>query len=662
MCGISGYSLAQECLGTPQLALEQSMKAISHRGPDDSGLYFDLNRKIGLSHTRLSIQDVSAAGHQPMLNEDKDVIIILNGEIYNFLEIKSKLNKCKKINWNGNSDTEVVLQLYLTIRNDKTKIIDFLKNLNGMYSIAIWDKKYETLFLARDPLGIKPLYYSSLLNGICFASEIKSLQYLISFIDPERSNFNNSAFDQLDYKAIDRYISFHWCPGKRTPFNYIKKVSPGEFLTVKSGKIISKNKWYLLPSPDNFNKYNRQSKLVSDTQLFLRKAVHRQMISDVPVGAFLSGGLDSSSVVAFAKEINPDIKCFTFANNYSSREGFVDDLPYAKKVAEHLNVSLEILQINPFDFDSDFKSMIIDLEEPLADLAPMNVFLISKLARECGVKVLLSGAGGDDIFTGYRRHFALNTESFWSWLPQPSRQVIQNLSQLLPSEKPFFRRVGKVFSGAGLNDNDRLINYFKWINRKDLNSLYSYDFLQALGQAKAELPMEEFLLNYEKDLSPLSKMLLLEQRFFLTDHNLLYTDKMSMAAGVEVRVPLLDHELINFASTIPLNCKQRGSIGKWIFKKSMEPFLPLNVIYREKTGFGAPFRDLLRNELSGWLMDTLSEETVKKRGLFDPKAVTQLIDFNAKGKLDATYTLLSLACIELWCECFLDKSVQKLKP
>jgi asparagine synthase (glutamine-hydrolysing) len=267
---------------------------------------------------------------------------------------------------------------------------------------------------------------------------------------------------------------------------------------------------------------------------------------------------------------------------------------------------------------------------------------------------MLSGAGGDDLFTGYRRHRAVAAERWWSWMPLRVRKELTRLSGHLDQRHPLKRRVTRAFSGAALSADERLVNYFRWIGRSDLYRLYSADFRAALGSVHAETPMLDFLRELPSRTSCFERMLALEQRFFLMDYNLLYTDKMSMAVGVEVRVPFLDLELVEFAARIPAHLKQRGKEGKWILKKAMEPYLPRDVIYRPKTGFGAPLRRWMQHELRELLGDLLSEESLHRRGLFDPQAVQRMISDNARGRIDANYTLLSLLCIEIWCRKYID--------
>ena len=275
---------------------------------------------------------------------------------------------------------------------------------------------------------------------------------------------------------------------------------------------------------------------------------------------------------------------------------------------------------------------------------------ISRLARDHGIKVLLSGAGGDDLFTGYRRHLALQSERFWAWLPHQLRIQLRQLTDLLPPTHPFFRRLRKAFSGAHLDGDARLVNYFRWIDRSDLHALYTPAFRSALSEFQAVDPMLAFLADLPNNTSPMRRMLALEQRFFLADHNLHYTDAMSMATGVEVRVPFLDPDLLSWSWRLPDRFKQRGSCGKWVLKRAMEPFLPRDVIYRSKTGFGAPLRRWLDHDLQPLLRELLDPARLAQNGLFHPSAVQQLLADQRSGRRDASYTIWSIICITLWWE------------
>lgn len=631
MCGIIGISGFVN-----EVNLQEGIDLLSHRGPDDRGIFIDEECSVGLGHTRLSIQDITSAGHQPMSDNSGDVVIVFNGEIYNFKELRENLES-KGYSFQGHSDTEVLINLYIELGKE------MFTQLNGIFALAIWDKRNSSLLIARDALGVKPLYYSIMqTGGVAFASEIKALLKLL----PKNI--------ELNAESINRYLAFLWCPGSGTPFKSIEKLSPGEAIVIKNSSIVDRWSWYKLPIFSKPKKNINKAKVILGIASYLRQAVHRQMVSDVPLGAFLSGGLDSSSIVAFAKEKDPNIRCFTIETSGKQEAGIIDDLPYAKRVSKYLNVPLDIVTINSNSMANDLESMVQQLDEPLADPSALNVLYISKLAREQGIKVLLSGAGGDDLFTGYRRHYALQLERYWSWMPKSARIGLENLTKNLNVNNTTQRRIVKFFNGAGFDGQDRLINYFRWSSDSTLHSLYSPEFRRELAESNANGVMQDFLKPIISNSSSLEQMLALEQRFFLADHNLIYTDKMSMAVGVEVRTPFLDLDLVAFSAQIPNRLKQKGSIGKWAFKKAMEPYLPKDIIYRPKTGFGVPLRTWMKYELREMLGDLLSIDSINKRGLFSAKAVHQLIIDNDKGKIDASYTLLSLLCIEIWCRAYIN--------
>jgi len=634
MCGIVGY-----CGSNGVGNLVDALGFIRHRGPDDHGIFEDKVANIGLGHVRLSILDVSQFGHQPMLSADELVVLVFNGEIYNCNELREKL-VLKGCSFRGTSDTEVLLNLYLIDGSS------MLQQLNGIFSFALWDVKKQKMLIARDALGVKPFYYSVEKNNFVFSSEIKGMLPLLL-----------SENNELDNISIQQYLSFLWSPGDRTAFSNIKKLLPGEAAWISNGEIKNKWSWYKLPIFKPRQDINTEKNVIKKVTSYLRQAVQRQMMSDVPVGAFLSGGLDSSAVVAFAREQNPDIPCFTIETTGKQEKGIVDDLPYAKKVAKHLNVPLHVVTVNSNQLADNLERMVTMLDEPLADPAPLNVLFISQLARDRGVKVLLSGAGGDDLFTGYRRHYAVQVDRWLNLIPRPLRIEAEKITNSLNVHNTFFRRLAKLFDGSILDGNERLVNYFRWTDKKIIQSLFLPDISIQLEKIDSAEPILNFLQPLSSDVSKLDRMLAIEQRFFLADHNLTYTDKMSMAAGVEVRVPFLDLDLVELAAKIPTKYKQRGREGKWVLKKAMEPYLPHDVIYRPKTGFGVPLRSWMKYELRELLNDTLSEESVRRRGVFDSQSVQKLIKNNFYGNVDASYTLFSLMCIEIWCRTFIDKKI-----
>jgi asparagine synthase (glutamine-hydrolysing) len=533
-----------------------------------------------------------------------------------------------------------------------------LKRLNGIFAFAIYDGRQSDLnnsmqrgdlFLARDGVGVKPFYYSEAASGFLFSSEIKSL-----LASEEIST-------QIDLTAIHHYLAYLWCPGQQTALEKVKKLQPGEALIVRNGKIAKRWFYYDFPYSGKINTAS-EKQIANDLDNHLTTAVKRQLVADVPVGAFLSGGLDSSAIVAMMKKLNPEQNitayCIAFKQGMES-EGNTDDLPYARTVAKHLGIDLNVLEVEA-DIIKHLEKMLYHLDEPQADPAPIHVHLISEAARRDGIKVLLSGAGGDDIFSGYRRHQALQIEPLLKLLPAPLRKSVSRYARHVLEGKttsmqnPRLRRIAKLFAHTDLPQDQRIASHFMWSTENLRRNLYTADMSAHMHSTDTLSPLLATLERIEAEKNPLNRMLYLEGKHFLADHNLNYTDKLSMASGIEVRVPLLDPDLIEFAASIPAKMKQKGNVGKSIFKKSMEPYLPKSVIYRPKSGFGAPIRRWLHNELKEFVHDTLSESALKRRGIFDSSAVSKLIQWDKEGRVDGSYTIFSILCIELWAKIFVD--------
>ena len=663
MCGIVGY-----CGQFQRQLLQQMCDAVAHRGPDDQGSIFLHTGKgpVGLAHRRLKIIDLSKAGHQPMSVEcprcanqfmtpdDQKLWIVYNGELYNYREIRSDLEK-RGHDFHSNSDTEVLLHLF------SEKGTGMLECLNGIFAFAIYDGRTRPqdhkihsgdLFLARDGLGVKPLYYSETKNGFLFASELKALL--------KCDNISR----ELDYIAINQYLTYLWSPAPRSPLKAVKKLKPGEAVIVREGKVTKRWRYYDLPYGQAW--LSDSENVIADMlDRQLNAAVKRQMVADVPVGAFLSGGLDSSATVAMMRKSRPDYRPTCYCIGFDEKvgiEGSPPDLPYAQRVADHLDVELRAIKVNA-NIIQHLEKMIYYLDEPQADPAPIHVMLIAEQARNDGIKVLLSGTGGDDIFSGYRRHQALVAEHYWSWLPLAVRRIFADYARKSNDDlnitrrfhaRDWYRRLKKVLWHADLSDEDRMMAYFFWSEETRRISLYAPDIKTKLMKIDVAEPLRESLKQIPYEKNALNRMLYLEAKHFLADHNLNYTDKASMAFGVEVRVPLLDIELINLAARIPPSMKQKGRVGKAIFKKAMEPYLPKDVIYRPKTGFGIPLRRWLHNEMRELVSDLLSSQSLTNRGLFEPNAVKRLLENDRSGYIDGAYFIFALVCIELWCRIFLD--------
>lgn len=628
MCGIVGIISNQS-----EQKIVQSLDKIAHRGPDSSGIF--TYEKLSFGHRRLSIIDLSENGHQPMMSNCGNYVLIFNGEIYNHLDIRAKLEP--KYTFNSHSDTETLLYGFIEFGSG------ILNMMNGIFAFSILNKQTNELFIARDQFGIKPLYYYVDENLFWFSSEIKSILPL---------SFNK----EIELESLENYLTFLYSPAEKTPFKHVLKLLPGHFMKVQlaNPQNFSIEKYYKIPFNGKVSNKTEQE-LINDLEDKLLKAVDRQLLSDVPVGFFLSGGLDSSAIVAMAKKLHPNKKfnCYTINTNDGEdmAEGFANDLHYARIVAKHLDVNLIEVE-STVDIVKDFDQMIYHLDEPQADPAPLSVLQICSQARKDGQIVLLGGTAGDDLFSGYRRHQALRMEKYINYVPLFLRKLIRNTVHLFPANKAIFRRARKLTNNIHLSQQERLVGYFSWLDKDIVDNLFATKYQKQLNKYNPLQLFQDYLKNIplEKDL--LNQMLYLEMKFFLVDHNLNYTDKMSMATGVEVRVPFLDKELVEFSCTIPTNLKMKGMTTKYILKKVMEKYLPHEVIYRPKSGFGAPVREWITKDMDATIKNYLSKENVEKRGIFNFTEIQKLIEANKQGKIDASYTIWALLSIESWMQQF----------
>jgi asparagine synthase (glutamine-hydrolysing) len=655
MCGIVGFQ------GNFTSELLRSMvAAVAHRGPDGEGsaeLRAESGSLTGLGHRRLAIIDLSAAACQPMRLDPaggdgtSGITLVYNGEIYNYRELQAGL-RAQGHQFRTASDSEVLLHMYE--RHGPA----MLGMLNGIFAFAIHDNRREgrpegvprgALFLARDHMGVKPLYFAEDRHGFLFASELKALLC------------HAGLSRQIDAVALQQTLGLLWTPAPRTVLEAVRKVSPGTALIVHEGKVCRRWSYYVMPYEGIVDERPADS-IAAELAELVATAVKRQLVSDVPVGAFLSGGLDSSAIVAMMRRARAQerITCFTIGYPDELESGDNEpDLPYARRAAAHLGVDLEEVIMSPSAI-SRLPEMVRLLDEPQGDPAPINALLIAERARAMGIPVLLSGAGGDDLFGGYRRHWALNFERRWAWLPRGIRLGMQAGASAAAGGRaggqgrPALRRLAKMFAHAGESPERRLVSYFLWSTEGVRQALYSPAFAEAIGKADVVEPLLESLRLIPRETDTLQRMLFLEARHFLADHNLNYTDRAGMAVGVEIRVPLLDVDLANFATRTPASLKQQGRVGKAIFKRAMEPYLPRDIIYRPKSGFGVPLRRWLRQDLRTMVDDTLDSASIRRRGFFEPAAVKKLIELDRSGALDGSYTIYTLMSIELWCRQFLD--------
>ena len=663
MCGIAGFVGRFE-----EALLDQMSERIAARGPDDAGSLFLRPRgrvPVGLAHRRLSIIDLSPDGHQPMQVRCERcgcrgsgpragrLWLTYNGELYNYRELREELEGKGHV-FVSRTDSEVLLHLYAE------EGPGMLSRLNGIFAFALYDGRRTgqvggtrpgDLLLARDGFGVKPLYLAETEQGLLFASELKALLA-----------WDGLALD-LDPVAIHHYLTYLWCPAPRTPLEAVRKVEPGEALLVRDGGVARRWTFYDVPYRGNRlpGSYTELAERVADQ---LQTAIERQLVADVEVGAFLSGGLDSSAIVALMRRLRPDsrIACYSIGfRDDGTLGGHSADLPYARLVADRFGLDLRVIEVGPEIIDH-LTELIYILDEPQADPAPINSLLIARQARRDGVKVLMSGQGADDIFTGYRRHRAVHLERYWGRLPRtlrrlvaaPARAVYDGRGWLPGADGQRFRQVARALAHADLEGDERLITYFQWGGERLRRSLYSPDLAERLAEASTGAPMLRSLARIPEELDPVNRMLYLETRHFLPDHNLNYTDKTGMAAGVEARVPYLDPDLVALATRLPVSAKMRGGEPKALLRRAMEGVLPHEVIHRPKTGFGAPMRRWLKRELRPLVEDLLSPEALLARGLFEPSAVARLVEADRSRRVDGAYTVFSLMCIELWCRVFVD--------
>ncbi len=636
MCGICGYVGDHR----PEL-LEPMAKAMAHRGPDDMGAWHDAKAEVGLGHRRLSIIDLSPAGHQPMSNEDGTVWLSYNGELYNFQQHRDWLIS-RGHTFRGRSDSEVIVHLY------EEKGPEFLQDLNGIFAIAIWDAKKRTLLLARDHAGVKPLYYWQSGRKLFFASEIKSILRV-----PEVPR-------ELNVQAVPEFLTFLWIPGEETMLKGIRKVEPGHYLLWKDGRVETKQWFHIAYEPDESISEEQWVRDVHDTFML---TTQRQMMSDVPLGAFLSGGTDSTAIVACMRKSYPDrpIKCYTYSFDEGdmARDQYEADYPYAKRVAEILNTELINFRLAP-DVISLLPKMVYHNDEPDADPTVFPSYLICKLAKEDGTTVLLSGMGGDEVFFGYRSHRALRFLERMSWIPRPLLSAALGMatsstSAMMGAQSAIPRRLRKFRRALDGDGVQRFLELSDWSSPLVRRRVYSPGFSSRLNLS--DQPPASLRKYYDSfighgELNRRSHILI---QTFLAAHNFLYTDKSSMAVSVEVRVPFLDVELMRLAARIPERLKLKGQTTKYLLKKALEPYIPHDILHRSKTGFGPPLRKWIAMDLDHVLADLLSPSRLASRGLFDPAVIQEVIAENRANKADHAYLLYCLLTLELWMQTFIDR-------
>ena len=626
MCGIAGYVGRFE----PEL-LARMNRAQGHRGPDGSGRWHDAD--AGLAHVRLAILDLSPKGAQPMADETGKVIVSFNGEIYNYRELRAWLERDGVV-FRGGSDTEVLANLLA--RHGRA----CLPRLNGIFAFAAWFPSERKLLLARDAAGAKPLYWTATPEGRLFASELNAFRG-VAGVDWS-----------LDPAAVAAYLTLLYAPGELTPAKGVRKLTPGSYLEwTADGK--EQGGSFVAPH------YSAEIQPFTDRQAadacrhYLGQAVRRQLVSDVPLGGFLSGGVDSSAIAHFACAELGDAgryPCFTVGSADQAglaSEGFAEDHPYAVLMARRLGAPLHDAVLRGSAL-ADLDAMVWTLDEPTADVAAFTAQAVCREAREHGVKVLLSGTGGDDLFTGYRRHAALQAERYWAWAPRPLRAFLRRSTRGLSARTPFGRRLGKLFRYADAEPAERLASYFLWIGQETLAPALSPALRESLG---AHRPVDLLLRSLDglpAGVSRLNQMLHLDRAHFLADHNLNYTDKMAMACGVEVRLPFLDPDLVAFSERLADGRKYQGPKGKHVLRRALRGALPDEILARPKAGFGLPLRQLIHGVYGERLRELARSGRLDATGLFSGEGAVALLEADKRGEIDAAYPLLAILCLESW--------------
>lgn len=628
MCGINGHINFK---GNAEPFLVKKMNSeLHHRGPDASGLWHD--QHVAFGHTRLSIIDLTEKSNQPFIKDN--FVITFNGEIYNYKELKS--SKLSEIEFITDSDTEVVLELW------KKFGLSSLDMLRGMFAFAIYDRTSMETYIVRDHFGIKPLFYVLNDNQCIFSSELKAIEV-----------FDNT-IKSLNIESIAASMLYCWVPEKFTIYNSVKKLQPGEVLHLNSKGLVSISKYWtsssLIKKSPALNKEKIAKKVLSNV---LEDSVKKHLVSDVPVNAFLSGGLDSSLIVSMAKKHIKDIECYTIKFNEEDKnhEAMSDDSFYASRVARELGVKLNTIEVKP-DLASLLPKIVYHLDEPIGDSAAINTFLICEAARKAGVKVLLSGMGADEIFAGYRRHIANQYSRYYKKAPKLIRRPLEEVFLNLPvrtntSGNKIIRWAKRFFSFASLSEADAYLRSYTYY---DLNKLK--DAFEESNCPDVSTIYDEFNSDFENAFQKrglVDGMCFTDLNNFMVSLNLTYSDRASMAASTEVRVPFIDKEVIKTAFEISHNLKLKRNTQKYILKRVAEEWLPHEIIYRPKASFTMPLRAWIKNDLNDLVSDyLLSSGGLAGRKIIKESFLKKIVADEISGNEDNAQKIWHLLTLEQW--------------
>ncbi|GJL74755.1 asparagine synthase (glutamine-hydrolyzing) [Nitrosomonas sp.] len=628
MCGIYGGIALRVGTKLDASLLNRMGKITAHRGPDDEGIF--TSNQVAIGMRRLSIIDLEG-GHQPLFNENKRVAVVCNGEIYNFQILRQQLIN-QGHQFSTQSDSEVIVHLYEQYGEE------FLQHLNGMYALALWDADKETLIIARDRLGIKPIYYHLNDNILLFSTEAKALfQY-------------QGLTPKLDKVAAGLYVQLGYVPAPHSIFEGVQKLPVASYIRASKGHFSIKEYW----RPDYKQHTYSASQWKKEIREQLEKSVSSQMVSDVPVGAFLSGGIDSSLVVGLmAKHTQKPVKTYAIGFDTEGPARLYNELPYAKQVSNLFGTEHHEIVVKP-DIIHLLPKLLWHMDEPVADTAFITTYLVSEFAKR-DVTVILSGVGGDELFGGYRRYQGEYYNQFYHKIPAWLRKnAILPIARLLPSDRHSkwlnYSRLAKSFMlTAEMPVEERYKSYIEITDEELRNRLLNYE----MDWKANDVVLDAF--QGCSDVSELHQLFEVDRLTQLPDDLLMLTDKMTMATSLECRVPLLDHELVELACSMPPELKIKGGELKYILKECLSDLLPKEILYRKKRGFGAPMGAWIKKELLPLLQSVLSPDVIKARGVFNPDVVQVLIKEHLDRKNDHTDILIGLLNFEIWSRLMLDQ-------
>lgn len=626
MCAITGKHYIRRGKEVDARTVQSMTDVMSYRGPNDRGFYH--GRGVALGHRRLSILDLSAAGHQPMCNEDETVWVVFNGEIYNYKALREVLES-KGHRFRSHCDTEVIVHAY------EEYGVDCVKHFDGMFAFGIWDERRDRLMLARDNFGIKPLYYYANSEFISFASEIKGI--LADEEVPKR----------VDTQALSNFLTLHYVPAPRTMFEGIQKLHPGHILVAENGKI-SVHQFWELQKQDLTRLTESDAAELLYSQL--KSSVALRMQSDVPLGTLLSGGLDSTAVLGLMTEIQgPGIPSFSVGYSSDGQDGF-SEFNYSRMAAKHFQSDYHEAIVTPELFMDFLPKAVWHQDEPIGEPASVPLYYVCKKAKEQGITVLLSGEGSDELLGGYNRHLGETMSSRYQMLPKPMHKAAEWLLSAMP-RVPVLRKGHRAMAMPDF-----------WQRYKSWHTVFSNDMKHQLvesGRSQAETFSDVFhqYSPSELKMSNFDKLLWLDIKTWLPDDLLMKKDRMGMATSLEARVPFLDQQFAETAFSLSADLKVRGLSGKHVFKKSMERLLPKEIIYRKKAGFPTPISKWIAQDLRKPISEILCDTGAGDHGFFDRKLVKRLLDEHVSGRENHERLLFPILNFDLWHRTFFQRGV-----